>query len=335
MAVVSSRDGSLKSALPALLALLGVPDPRWDALDPVERRHQTLDAVEQLLVVESRARPLLIVFEDIHWSDPESQAFLDALVAALPAARILLLVTYRPEKRHSWSNLTYYTQLNLAPLPSEAAHQLLTDLLGPDPSLDPVKQQLIEWTNGYPFFLEEWVQTLVETRVLEGRRGTYRATRMASVGEVPATIEDVLATRIERLGLEDKTLIQSAAAIGAEVPVAVLSAVVDLSYDALRSGMRRLQAAELLYENTTEMGRGFAFKHALTRDDAPDGTLVQSRYEEAMARAGESGMRPLVAHCQFGLGSYHARRGDHIAAETYFGRAAAGFRVLDMPWPGR
>src|SRR5262249_8533959 len=136
---LAKRDASVKSSLPALLALLGVADSTWGALDPLERRRQILDAVKHLVIAESRVQPLLIVFEDIHWSDSESQSLLDALLVALPMACTLLVVTYRPEKRHDWGNLSYYTQVNLSPLPSESAHELLRDLLGTHPSLEPVK----------------------------------------------------------------------------------------------------------------------------------------------------------------------------------------------------
>ena len=274
---IATGDGSLTPSLPALFALLGVPDADWDAVDPVERRRLTLEAVRRLLLTESRVQPLLIVFEDVHWIDAESQALLDALVEGLPTARVLLVVTYRPQYRHEWSTLHYYAELNVGPLSSDSANELLESLLGMDSWLEPVKRRLIDWTDGNPFFLEESVQALVETGALQGERGAYRTTRSTPAVEVPATIEDILATRIDRLALADKALVQSAAAIGAEVPMALLSAVVDLSPDAFRSAMRRLQAAELLFESGTTMGSGYVFKHALTREVAYRGLLPQAR----------------------------------------------------------
>src|ERR671932_417977 len=104
----------------------------------------------------------MVVFEDLHWIDSETQALLDSLVESLPAARVLLLVNYRPEYRHEWGGKTYYTQLRIDPLPPESAGELLDALLGPDPSLRPLKVLLIERTEGTPFFLEESVRALVE-----------------------------------------------------------------------------------------------------------------------------------------------------------------------------
>ena len=166
-------DPALGPTLPAFLALLEVPveDPHWQALDPSQRRQRTLDALKRLLLRESQVQPLLLVFENLHWIDAETQAFLDGLVESLPAARLLLLVNYRPEYQHGWGQKTYYTQLRLDPLPPASAEALLQSLLGDDAGLEPLKQRLIERTQGNPFFLEESVRTLVETQVLVGDPG--------------------------------------------------------------------------------------------------------------------------------------------------------------------
>jgi len=150
-------DRALEGNLPALLALLDVPsdDPQWATLDPAHRRRGTLDAVKRLLLRESQAQPLLVVVEDLHWIDSETQALLDGLVESLPASRLLLLVNYRPEYQHPWGSRTYYTQLRLDPLPPESAEELLGALLGTDVGLDPLKRVLIARTEGNPFFLEE------------------------------------------------------------------------------------------------------------------------------------------------------------------------------------
>jgi predicted ATPase len=135
------------------------------ALDPPQRRQRTLDAIKRLLLRESQVQPLLLVFEDLHWIDAETQALLDGLIESLPTARLLLLVNYRLEYLHAWSGKTYYLQLRIDPLPPESADTLLTALLGEDGTLAPLKRVLIARTEGNPFFLEESVQTLVETQV--------------------------------------------------------------------------------------------------------------------------------------------------------------------------
>src|SRR5262249_45246162 len=150
-------DRTLEPHLPAFFALLDVPtdDSAWEALDPPQRRQRTLDALKRLLLQESQRQPLLLAFEDLHWIDAETQALLDALVESLPAARLLLLVNYRPEYEHAWHRWTYYRELRLDPLPPESAEALLRALLGDDDTLQPLKRLLIARTEGNPFFLEE------------------------------------------------------------------------------------------------------------------------------------------------------------------------------------
>ena len=101
-----------------------------------------------MLLRESQAQPLLLVFEDLHWIDSETQALLDSLVESLPTARLLLLVNYRPEYQHGWGSKTYYTQLRLDPLPPASAAEVLQALVGDDPSLAPLKQLLISAHRG-------------------------------------------------------------------------------------------------------------------------------------------------------------------------------------------
>jgi predicted ATPase len=251
-----------------LLALLEVPveDPQWQAFDPPQRRRHTLDALKHLLLRESQVQPLCLVFEDLHWIDTETQALLDSLVESVPMAQLLLLVNYRPEYQHSWGNKTFYAQLRLDPLPPASADELLQALLGDDSSLAPLTPLLIARTQGNPFFLEESVRTLVETGVLVGERGAYRLAQRLEGLQVPATVQAVLAARIDRLPPEDKRLLQTAAVIGTEVPWPLLQAIADAPEEALHRGLAHLQAAEFLYETSLFPEHVYTFKHALTHE---------------------------------------------------------------------
>jgi class 3 adenylate cyclase len=272
-------DRAQEGSLPALLSLLDVPtdDPQWPTLDPLQRRRRTLDAVKRLLLRESQGQPVLVVVEDLHWIDSETQALLDGLVESLPAARLLLLVNYRPEYQHAWGSRTCYTQLRLDPLPPESAEQLLGALLGPDAGLDPLKRVLIARTEGNPFFLEESVRSLVETGSLLGERGAYRLARPLPTIQVPATVQAVLAARIDRLPLGDKALLQTASVVGKDVPFALLQAIAEpAEEDALHATLGRLQAAEFLYEAGIVPDLEYTFKHALTHD-VTYGSLLQER----------------------------------------------------------
>src|SRR5262249_51908201 len=162
---------------------------------PPHRRQQTLDGMKRLLLRESQVQPLLLVFEDLHWIDAETQAFLAGVVESLPTARLLLLVNYRPEYQHGWGGKTYYRQLRIDPLPPESAEELLDALVGKDVELQPLKRLLIERIEGNPFFLEESVRTLVETKVLAGERGAYHLARALHTLQIPATAQALLAAR--------------------------------------------------------------------------------------------------------------------------------------------
>ena len=272
-------DRALEGSLPALLSLLDVPadDPAWAALDPSQRRRRTLDAVKRLLLRESQVQPLLVVFEDLHWIDSETQALLDALVESLPAARVLLLVNYRPEYPHQWGSRTYYTQLRLDPLPHDHAAELLGALVGSDAGLDPLKRVLIERTEGNPFFLEESVRSLVETGSLAGERGAYRLARPLPTIQVPATVQAVLAARIDRLPPADRALLQTASVVGKDVPLGLLQAIAEQGEAELSAAIGRLQAAEFLYETRIFPDVEYTFKHALTHDVTYGGLLQDRR----------------------------------------------------------
>jgi class 3 adenylate cyclase/tetratricopeptide (TPR) repeat protein len=276
---VLTLDETLQDTLPALLALLdAIPDDSpFLHLDPVQRRQRTLEALKRVLLRESQVQPLLLVFEDLHWIDSETQAWLDSLVEGLPTAHLLLLVNYRPEYQHGWGSKTYYTQLRLDPLPPASAEAFLAALLGDDPSLAPLTPLLSARTEGNPFFLEESVRTLVETGVLAGPTGAYRLVQPLQGMPVPATVHAVLAARIDRLLPEDKHLLQTAAVIGTDVSFALLQAIADLPEAALHRGLAHLQAAEFLYETRLFPELEYTFKHALTHEVAYGSLLLERR----------------------------------------------------------
>jgi tetratricopeptide (TPR) repeat protein len=310
---VLTLDETLQDSIPALLALLDAlpEDSPFLRLDPPQRRQRTLAALKRVLLRESQGQPLLLVFEDLHWIDAETQALLDSLVESLPTARLLLLVNYRPEYQHGWGAKTYYTQLRLDPLPPVSVEGLLQALLGDDASLAPLTPLLIARTEGNPFFLEESVRALVETGVLVGERGAYSLAKALQSLQVPATVQAVLAARIDRLPAEDKRLLQTAAVIGTDVPWPLLQAIAELPEEALHRGLAHLQAAELLYETRLFPEREYTFKHALTHEVAYR-SLLQERRRTLHARivaALEAVFADRLAD-QIERLAYHALRGE-------------------------
>jgi predicted ATPase/class 3 adenylate cyclase len=320
-------DRTLEPLLTPLLALLDVPveDAAWGALDPPQRRQRILEAVKRLLLRESQVQPLLVLFEDLHWTDSESQALLDGLIESLPTARVLLLVSYRPEYQHAWGSKTYYTQLRIDPLPPESAEELLTALVGQDGTLEPLKRVLIERTQGNPFFLEESVQALVETKVLVEDRGAYRMTRAPEAWQIPATAQAILAARIDRLPPEDKRLLQAASVIGKDVPFTLLQAIAGVPENSLRRGLTHLQAAEFLYEMSLFPDLEYTFKHALTHEVAY-GSVLQDRRRALHARIVEAleALYPGRPAEEVERLAHHAFRGEEWEkAVTYLRQAGA------------
>jgi class 3 adenylate cyclase/tetratricopeptide (TPR) repeat protein len=264
---------------PAILWLLDIQptdDDRWNALDARVRRQRTIDALRRLLLRQSQAEPLLVVFEDLQWIDVETEGVLDALVEMLPTARIMLIVTYRIEYEHRWTSRTHYAQIRVDPLSPAAAEGFLQVLLGSDPSLGPAKRLLLERGEGNPFFLEESVQSLVDRGALVGERGAYRLAAGSVSIEIPVSVQAVLSARIDRLMPPEKRLLQAAAVIGKDVSSALLVAVVGDSVEAIDQSLRKLQVAEFLYE-TSISPREYTFKHALTHEVAYAGLLQEQR----------------------------------------------------------
>ncbi|MBM3226471.1 MAG: hypothetical protein FJZ47_22125, partial [Candidatus Tectomicrobia bacterium] len=310
---VLTLDDTLQDTLPALLALLDAlpPDSPFWALDPPQRRQRIMAALKRLLLRESQEQPLLLVFEDLHWIDAETQALLDSLLDNLPAVRLLLFVNYRPEYAHGWSATPGYTAIHLDPLPLANAEVFLHTLLGDDPELKPLMQLLIVRTEGNPFFLEESVRTLVETAMLVGQPGAYRLGRSLDHLQVPATVQAMLAARLDRLPPEEKHLVQTAAVIGTNVSLPLLQAIAKLSEDTLYRALAHLQAAEFLYEMRLFPERVFTFKHALTHEVAYN-SLLHERQRELHADIVEALEHLAEDHLteQVELLGYHALRGE-------------------------
>jgi predicted ATPase len=288
---VLTLDRTLEDALPYLFSLLGIAEEAASLaqMDPQIRRQRTLEAVKRVLVRETLDQPCVVIFEDLHWIDSETQAFLDLLSESVATARLLLLVNYRPEYGHGWGSKTYYTQLRLDPLGEEEARDLLAALLGEEKSAEreALERLVLEKTEGNPFFMEELVQTLAEEGVLSGERGRYRLERSPGELHIPATVQGVLAARIDRLPAEEKDLLQTLSVIGKEFPFGLLRAVAEGGEEELRGRLSRLQTGEFIYEQPAFPEPEYTFKHALTQEVAYGSLLVERRrpIHERTARA--------------------------------------------------
>jgi class 3 adenylate cyclase/tetratricopeptide (TPR) repeat protein len=321
-------DEGLKEILRPVLALLDATPEDWRdrSLDAEERRRQTFEAVARLVVRESRRVPLLMVVEDVHWADDESVAVLERVAARLAGSRAVLLLTARYAGRESLGPKAD-VEIRLDPLPPRTAASLLDTLLGADRGLDALKRTLIERTTGNPLFLEESVQALVETRVLVGPRGSHQLARVPDRLEIPATVQALLAARIDRLGIEDKRLLQTAAVIGTEGPFALLRAVAGLPDDRLGSALARLESAEFLHHVPVFPDPEYRFRHALVHDVAYR-SVLQERRRTVHAAVVEAilSLDPQAPGRQVERLAHHAFHGD-LWEEAVFYLRRAGARA--------
>lgn len=274
-------DPSLEDIIPPVLDLLDALEAEhpFQSLDPVQHRQYTYQAITRLLLTENRKQPVIAIFEDLHWNDSLTIGLLNELVVGAHDARLLLLVSYRPEYRDQWKGRPGYHQLRLDPLPTESVSELLQILLGSEPGLAPLKNFIPGRAGGNPFFVEEIVRALVDAEALEGTRGRYRLVRQFSDIEVPPTVQAVLAARIDALEIAEKRLLQDAAVIGHDVPFALLLAICGMEEDEVRGLIGNLQVSEFLYTTRLFPDLQFTFKHSLTHDVAYAGLRHERRRE--------------------------------------------------------
>jgi class 3 adenylate cyclase/predicted ATPase len=275
---VLTLDRALEDCLPYLSHLLGGAEPgaALAQMDAQIRQQRTFEAIKRLLVRESLAQPLELIIEDLQWLDSETDSFLGFLAESVANSRILLLVNFRPEYQYDLSSKSYYTQLRLDPLGDAEARELLRALLGDAAGLAQLEQLILEQTEGNPFFIEEVVQDLVEGNVLRGERGHFRLEQIPGKLHIPATVQGVLAARIDRLQPLEKALLQTLAVIGKVFPWSLLARVVEQSEDTTKCLLARLQAGEFIYEQPAFPEVEYSFKHALTQE-VTYGSLLSER----------------------------------------------------------
>jgi tetratricopeptide (TPR) repeat protein len=307
--------------------LLGfrLEDALLTPLHPHLKQWKTFEALRAVTLAGSQRRPHVFVIEDLHWLDKTSEAYLTFINESLPGTPILLLTTYRPGYAVRWAVKTYNTQIALDRLTRQEVDELLHALLGTDPGFAPLVRLLMERAEGNPFFLEESVRMLVESQVLAGARGAYRLVKPFQTIRVPATVQAVLAARIDRLPAEDKHLLQTAAVIGKRIPLALLQAVVDQSDDAVRRGLTHLQAAEFLYDMGLFPDVQYAFTHALTYEVAY-GSLLQERRRALHTRIIEAIETLYVDR----LAEWSDRLAYHVVRGEVWSKAPAYFRRTPM-----
>jgi len=321
---ITILDRSLEDALPYFFSLLGIvegDDPLAQTDGQIKKR-RTLDAIKRILLRESLNQALMVIFEDLHWIDEQTQDFLNLLADSIGTAKILLLVNYRPEYSHSWNSKTYYTQLRLDPLGKESAEEMLSALLGDGRDLLRLKRLIIERTEATPFFMEEIVQSLFEDGVLV-RNGAVKLARSMNAVKVPPTVQAVLASRIDRLPTDEKEFLQTLAVLGREFSFTLVRRVTLKPDDELERTFSRLQAEEFIYEQLAAGDVEYTFKHALTQAVAYNALLIERRklFHERAGIALESTFAGQLDDHLDELAHHYSRSDNVSKAVEYLGRA--------------
>ncbi len=322
---VVALDRVLEETLPYLFALLGLvegEDPLAQ-MDAEIRRRRTLEAIKRILLRESLNQPLMVIFEDLHWIDEETQALLTLLADSIGTGKILMLVNYRPEYSHQWGSKTYYTQLRLDPLGKTSAEEMLDALLGSGSELALLRPLIIEKTEGNPFFMEEMVLALFDQGALV-RNGTVQLARPLDALKIPSTVQAVLASRIDRLPAEEKELLQTLAVIGRQFPVSLVREVVRRPDDDLNRILNDLQLAEFIYEQPATGDIEYIFKHALTQEVSYNSLLLERRkaIHERVGGGIEALNQSRIEEHLSEL-AHHYRQARNVAKAVHFLRRAA------------
>ncbi len=282
-------DPAFLDDLPLFFDFLEVPDPERPTpqLAGEQRMRRIFEMLRRVTARRSERGVLVLVWEDLHWFDPQSAAFLERVIESFPGTRTLMVTNFRPEFSAAWMRHSYYQQLSLLPLSAESVGEMIRDLVGDDPSLAPLPGYLVVRTGGNPFFVEEVVRALVEDGTLAGRPGDHRLTRPLEQAGLPASVQAVLAARIDRLSAEHKPVLQSAAVIGRTFAEPVLARVMGKPAGALADALSALCAAELLQEVQRYPVVECRFWHALTQEVAY-GTMLAGRRARLHVAAAEA-----------------------------------------------
>lgn len=328
-------DPGLADDLPLVYDFIGVADPDRPApaMDAEARRRQLLGVVRRLIGAERREGPAITLVEDAHWIDPASEEFLATLVEGVPGTPTLVVVNFRPEYSAGWTERPWYRELRLEALADEAVAELLAELLGADPSLDGLGEMIRGRTGGNPFFIEELVRELAESGALEGEPGSYRLVRQVDDVTVPASVQSILAARIDRLGPGPKAVLGAAAVVGKDFSRELALRASGLGGDAVDEALGALVEAEFIAETSLYPEPEYAFRHPLTREVALRSQLADRRREihRRVAEAiQELDPERLEEHAAL-VAQHYDEAGEPLEAAGWYLRAANWSRLNDQP----
>jgi class 3 adenylate cyclase/tetratricopeptide (TPR) repeat protein/ribosomal protein L40E len=265
--------------LPYLLELLSVKDTGIDkiSMSPEEKRDRIMEAVKGITVRGSEIRPLIIAIEDLHWIDKSSEDYLKNLLDNISGARVLLIFTYRPEFVHTWGGRSYHNQVNLNRLSNRESLAMVSYLFGTEKLDNDLEELLLEKTEGIPFFIEEFIKSLKDRKIIERKDNKYHLAKDMQEVTIPSTIQDVIMARVDSLPEGAKELLQTGSVIEREFSHELIKGVMDLPEQELMTHLSVLKDSELLYERGIYPQSTYIFKHALTLEVVYDSILTKRK----------------------------------------------------------
>ena len=303
-----------------LLASVDRDADKLASVDPIVRRLGILDGLAAMVTEEACVTPIVMVLEDLHWIDEESEQAIARLVDLVPSNRLLLILTYRPGYAHRLGERSFFHRVSLSSLPPDECIRLATDSLGHGALPAELRQLIVSKGEGNPFYIEEVTRSLVESGAVEQEDGHYTLQRPADQIHVPDTIQEVILARIDRLEGEARSAIQLASVIGREFTVRLLDRIADLQ-TRLGGALDNLKGLELIYETARFPELAYMFKHALTHDVAYSTLLIERR--RALHRAVAEAIEELYSDR---LAEHYERLAEHYSAAEDWNQA---FGYLD------
>jgi class 3 adenylate cyclase/tetratricopeptide (TPR) repeat protein len=264
---------------PYFLELLSVKDSGIDriTMSPEAKQDRIIESLKQIVLKISEIRPLILAYEDLHWVDKSSETALKYVLKSIPGARVLLLFTYRPEYVHTWGGRSFHSQITLNRLSNRESLVMISHILGTTEIESDLEELVLEKAEGIPFFIEEFLKSLIQLKLTEKKNGRYHLAKDFQNVEVPSTIQDVIMARIDSLPEGAKEVLQTGSVIEREFSHPLIQRVTGLSEQELLSKLSALKDSELLYERGIYPELSYIFKHALTREVIYDSILTKKR----------------------------------------------------------
>ena len=314
------------SSLPYLLELFSVKDSGIDkiALSPEARKDRIVEAINRITLKGSQIRPLILAYEDLHWSDKSSEEVLKYVLETIPGIRVLMIFTYRPEFVHTWGAKSYHNQINLNRLSNRESLSMVGDLLNSEYIDSDLEELILEKTEGVPFFIEEFIRSLNDLKIIEKKHNKCRLAKDIQDVTIPSTIQDVIMARVDSLPEGAKEVLQSGSVIEREFSYELIKRIMELDEKELLTHLSVLKDSELLYERGIYPETAYIFKHALTRDVVYDSILTRKK-KNLHKKIGDAVEELYTDRIEehYELLAYHYALSEHWEKSVHFGRLAA------------